>query len=115
MLTNQLMRTLWCLIVVCVVAATTARPADTRSELGPAAIERAARPAVGAHALRSCLHAIDGPRAHVPGLQLPPAALAAPFTPRIPPARALARSTGAWDRIFAALVLTRSARGPPIA
>lgn len=109
------MRTLWCLIVVCVVAATGARPTDTRKELGPAAIERAARPAVGAHALRPSLHAIGGRRAQVPELQPPPVALGAPFALRIPPARALARSRDACERIFVALVLTRSARGPPIA
>jgi len=113
------MRMLSSLIVVCVVAATLVRPVDARGDVRAAAIERAAQPAAYAHATRPCLHAIGERRAHAPDLYRhgghPPVTLGTPFALRVPPTRTLARTTDACERIFAALIATRSARGPPIA
>jgi hypothetical protein len=108
------MRALWSLVVVCLVAATGVRPAEARRELHPTAIDRA-QPAAHAIATRPSPQVIGARRAHGPELRLPPVVLAMPFELRARPARALARANAPCDRIFATLVLTRSARGPPIA
>ena len=54
-------------------------------------------------------------RASAPSLQLPPATLVAAFTLRAPPIRAMYRPTPVCARECSPLLLTCSARGPPIA
>jgi hypothetical protein len=113
------MRALWSVVVaVCLVAASGVAPGDARAELAASAL--APGPTSGVLAARPAVHAVTG-RARTPDLGephwlwLPPVALAAGFALPPPPRRALALPSAGCDRVVATLLLTRSARGPPIA
>lgn len=109
------MRALWSLVVVCLVAATGVRPADARTELGTTSLLRSAPPAARALVTRPAQQVVTRRASTTPALQLPPVALAAPFSLRTPPPRVIAQVSLYCDRSFVSLVLTCSARGPPIA
>jgi len=117
------MRALWSLVVVCLVAATGVRPAgsDSRSQVDAVARHVAARAlaaqlqgATGAagDTIRSTSRAAEPVDPRRP---LPPATAAASFALQPPAPRALAHSPFVVTRASIPLVLTCSARGPPIA
>jgi hypothetical protein len=114
------MRVLWSAVVVCLVALSGAGWSDVgevRDALGqrPGASLDHGTP-VAAHALAPRLAPQAAPRrARAPVHRIPPVTLAeAPALPA-PCRRAIAQVAAASDRVLAALVLTHSARGPPIA
>lgn len=114
---EKLMRPLWSLALVCLVAATGVRQADVRDargELHTSSVVRVAPPATRTLATRPVQHALTG-RVSGPALKLPPIALAASFSLRYPPSRAYAQVSFSDDRVFVFPALTCFARGPPIA
>jgi len=108
------MRALWSLVVVCLVAATGVRPADARTELGTTSFLGSALPAAHALVTRPAQQVVARRASTTPALQLPPVALTTAFSLRTPPPRAIAQVRLSRDRRFVSLVLTCSARGPPI-
>ena len=111
------MRALWSVVVVCLVAAGGVAPADARTEPRVSSLRR---PTAGILATRPVVHLVTG-RARTPEARpsalsgLPPAVVAAPFAVPAPPRRAIAHAHRSCTHIALPLILTCSARGPPIA
>jgi len=113
------MRALWSVVVAgCLVAASGLAPVDARAEPGASTLTR--RPAAVVLVARPAVHAVTG-RARTPDLGephwlwLPPVALAAGFALPAPSQHARTLPSAGCDRVAAILLLTRTARGPPIA
>jgi hypothetical protein len=107
------MRALWSLAIVCLVAATGVRPANT-SDRRATPLLRAAPPTARALVTPPAQQAVTR-RTPASSLQLPPVTLVASFALRSPPARAITQGSLPPDRVFVGLVMTCSARGPPMA
>ena len=111
------MRALWSVVVVCLVAASGVAPADARTEPGTASLRR---PAAGILATRPVVHLVAG-RSRTPDVRpsalagLPLAVVTAAFAVPPPPRRAIAHAHRSCTHIALPLILTCSARGPPIA
>jgi hypothetical protein len=112
------MRTLWAIVVVCLVAATGVAPvadaasADDAAGRAPSYLgdARPALPAVTAARQASVIVA-NRPR---PALKLPPVVLAAPPALIRRNALAIVEAPRRLDRQAIALLPIRSARGPPV-
>ena len=110
------MRAVWSIFVVCLVAAGGVARAEPRCEPRVSSIARSDTADAVIHAVtaRPASH-IASTRTRSVERRLPPAALAAAFAFRAPPQRAVVEPRFAAGRIALRLLVTRSARGPPIA
>ncbi|HEU4729879.1 MAG TPA: hypothetical protein VFT22_18410 [Kofleriaceae bacterium] len=105
------MRALWSLVVVCLVAAGGVGRADARLPRTAAMAQRVS-PLERAQAIRVASHV--GARLRASARHLPPAVLAARPSVGLPSTRVLAPGSVASEQVPGRLLLTGSARGPPI-
>ena len=113
------MRVVWSLVVACLVAMGGVARADSRCEPRPQTIAQAETAVAVIHAVAG-VHI--GPVSHLASTRkrsverrLPAAALPAAFVFHVPPQRAVVELPLAVGRVVSRLLVTGSARGPPIA